>query len=152
LDNFKQFNDNHGHQAGDDCLRAVAACIRDHSWRPGALACRYGGEELAVILGATGSEAAVMAAEAIRSAIVALRIPHQQAPAAATSRSASGLPRQLRARADQYGCQRVCSRPRISRCTKPRQEAETALNTLCLSRHRVVLRGWRLVAAGVTTF
>ena len=43
VDHFKAFNDNHGHQAGDDCLRAVAAAIQDQVTLPADLAVRYGG-------------------------------------------------------------------------------------------------------------
>ncbi|WP_365937536.1 GGDEF domain-containing protein, partial [Mesorhizobium sp.] len=43
IDRFKGFNDKYGHQVGDDCLRAVAAAIRDVLHRPGDLASRYGG-------------------------------------------------------------------------------------------------------------
>lgn len=76
LDHFKQFNDGYGHQAGDDCLRSVAHCIRSLLLRPGDLACRYGGEELAVILGGTGREGAEHMAERLRAGVEALRIPH----------------------------------------------------------------------------
>jgi diguanylate cyclase (GGDEF)-like protein/PAS domain S-box-containing protein len=78
LDHFKQFNDRYGHPAGDDCLRAVAACVRHHVRRPGDVACRYGGEEIAVILGGTGSLSAMKIAESLCSSILALAIPHEQ--------------------------------------------------------------------------
>ena len=49
LDNFKQFNDLHGHLAGDDALRVAAKVLTD-ALRPRDFAVRYGGEELTVIL------------------------------------------------------------------------------------------------------
>ncbi|QQS53481.1 MAG: PAS domain S-box protein [Candidatus Competibacteraceae bacterium] len=53
LDHFKHFNDNYGHEAGDVVLRAVGGLLRQ-SLRGGDIACRYGGEELVLILsGAT---------------------------------------------------------------------------------------------------
>ncbi len=76
IDHFKQFNDAYGHQAGDDCLRTVAACVGKFARRPTDLACRYGGEEFAVILGEVGPNAAVEVAEEIRSAVAGLGIPH----------------------------------------------------------------------------
>jgi diguanylate cyclase (GGDEF)-like protein len=78
VDYFKQFNDTYGHQAGDDCLRAIAACAKEQCRRPGDVACRYGGEELAVILGESGADAALARAEAIRSSIEALNILHER--------------------------------------------------------------------------
>jgi diguanylate cyclase (GGDEF)-like protein/PAS domain S-box-containing protein len=78
VDYFKQFNDTYGHQAGDDCLRAIAACVKEQCRRPGDLVCRYGGEELAVILGESGADAALARAEAIRSSIEALNILHER--------------------------------------------------------------------------
>lgn len=49
LDRFKTFNDTYGHEAGDQVLRAVGRILLDFG-RVGDLACRYGGEELTLIL------------------------------------------------------------------------------------------------------
>ena len=76
LDNFKQFNDLYGHQAGDDCLRTVAKALGEFARRPADLACRYGGEEFTLILGDAEPAAATQIAESIRSSIAALGVPH----------------------------------------------------------------------------
>lgn len=76
LDRFKNFNDRYGHQAGDDCLRAVSARVKQTIRQAGDFAARYGGEEIAVILPETSFEGAATAAEAIRAAIASMRIPH----------------------------------------------------------------------------
>jgi diguanylate cyclase (GGDEF)-like protein/PAS domain S-box-containing protein len=76
LDHFKGLNDNSGHQFGDDCLRAVAAIVNKAARRPGDLAARYGGEELAIILPKTGANGAIDVAEGIRAAIEALQVPN----------------------------------------------------------------------------
>ncbi|GAB3469254.1 GGDEF domain-containing protein [Kineococcus endophyticus] len=49
LDHFKRLNDTHGHEAGDDALRAVGAVLRTEL-PAGAFAARYGGEEFCVVL------------------------------------------------------------------------------------------------------
>ena len=76
LDRFKAFNDQYGHQVGDDCLRAVANTIQNAVKRTGDLAARYGGEELAVILPNTNSIGAVHVGCLIRAAVEALSITH----------------------------------------------------------------------------
>ena len=68
-DHFKAFNDQHGHQAGDEALRALADVIRTHVHRPTDLVARYGGEEFSVILAETDSEGARQIAEQIREAV-----------------------------------------------------------------------------------
>ena len=91
LDHFKQFNDEYGHQAGDDCLRSVAAAIRSALARPGDVACRYGGEELAIVLGETGAEEAKEIAEGIRAAVEALQIPHSGSGCASVVTASVGI-------------------------------------------------------------
>ncbi|QOG16260.1 MULTISPECIES: sensor domain-containing diguanylate cyclase [Bradyrhizobium] len=76
VDHFKLFNDRHGHQTGDECLRAVAAVVSRHAVRPLDLASRYGGEEFALILPDMDGEAACTVAEDIRTAVMALAIAH----------------------------------------------------------------------------
>lgn len=49
LDHFKQFNDSHGHEAGNDLLSSVGATLRAHM-RDADIAARYGGEEFAVLI------------------------------------------------------------------------------------------------------
>ncbi|MGL6212025.1 MAG: sensor domain-containing diguanylate cyclase [Paracoccaceae bacterium] len=73
VDHFKRFNDNHGHDAGDIVLRAVAAALSEECDRD-ELACRIGGEELMVLLPATDAKAAMIRAEAMRAAVEAVTV------------------------------------------------------------------------------
>jgi diguanylate cyclase (GGDEF)-like protein len=76
VDHFKAFNDCYGHQAGDDCLRRVAAALSSAGRRPADLAARYGGEEFAMVLPGTVLEGAVDVAQAVSRVIDGLAIPH----------------------------------------------------------------------------
>jgi diguanylate cyclase (GGDEF)-like protein len=69
VDHFKAFNDRHGHQGGDEALRAVAQVIGNNIRRPADLAARYGGEEFAVVLPHTDAKGAWVIAEHIRSSV-----------------------------------------------------------------------------------
>jgi diguanylate cyclase (GGDEF)-like protein/PAS domain S-box-containing protein len=71
LDNFKTLNDQHGHPLGDECLVAVASAITD-TVRASDFVCRWGGDEVAIILPATDGLGAFRAAEKVRSAIQTL--------------------------------------------------------------------------------
>jgi diguanylate cyclase (GGDEF)-like protein/PAS domain S-box-containing protein len=80
VDYFKLFNDRYGHQAGDDCLRRICAEVVSVLRRPGDLAARYGGEEIAVLLPATDQNGAIVIAGQVREAVAALRIEHLGSP------------------------------------------------------------------------
>lgn len=75
IDHFKQFNDSRGHDAGDVVLKAVAGvlleCIRGYD-----IACRYGGEEMALVLPGCEQADAVLRMEQIRRAIENLEVHH----------------------------------------------------------------------------
>lgn len=76
IDHFKQFNDTRGHDAGDVVLKAVAGvlleCIRGYD-----IACRYGGEEMALVLPGCEQADAVLRMEQIRQAIESLEVHHE---------------------------------------------------------------------------
>ncbi|KAF3999457.1 sensor domain-containing diguanylate cyclase [Glaciimonas immobilis] len=74
VDNFKQYNDRFGHQAGDDCLKRVATAMANTPLRAYDLVARYGGEEFAVILPGVTSDGAQAVAERIRAAVEQLSI------------------------------------------------------------------------------
>jgi diguanylate cyclase (GGDEF)-like protein len=74
LDRFKVVNDQHGHHAGDDVLRAVAACTLANVRASDAVA-RYGGEEFAITFPEVGAADAEAAGERVRAALAALRVP-----------------------------------------------------------------------------
>ena len=82
IDFFKNYNDTYGHQAGDDCLKQVAAIINNMAQRPGDLAARYGGEEFAVILSGTDIKQAGVLAENANKKLRETRIPHSDSQAA----------------------------------------------------------------------
>jgi len=79
LDQFKRVNDSFGHEAGDIVLNAVGNLLKGKV-RGSDIACRYGGEEFALILPETGAEPAARRAEDIRLAISALETSHAGRP------------------------------------------------------------------------
>jgi diguanylate cyclase (GGDEF)-like protein len=79
VDQFKSFNDIYGHQAGDVCLREVAATIGSALRRPGDLVARYGGEEFVVILPRTDLQGAAAVGESIIKAFADRNMPHASA-------------------------------------------------------------------------
>jgi two-component system cell cycle response regulator len=70
IDRFKQVNDVHGHDAGDEVLKEFAGRIRG-TVRGADLACRYGGEEFVVVMPDTSAEVATVVAERLRGMIEA---------------------------------------------------------------------------------
>ena len=79
IDFFKLYNDNYGHQAGDDCLARVAQAIRAVVHRPCDLVARYGGEEFVAILPSTSQEGALLVAERMRETVANLALKHEYA-------------------------------------------------------------------------
>src|SRR5216683_3249842 len=84
IDCFKDYNDRYGHQAGDECLRAVAVSLSQCARRP--LQCarrpldfvaRYGGEEFAVVLYEASREYVAEVLTRIQRSIAELNIPHE---------------------------------------------------------------------------
>jgi diguanylate cyclase (GGDEF)-like protein len=68
IDQFKLYNDLHGHAQGDEAVKAVAAALRKHARKP-YIACRYGGDEFCAILPATSEASAAVLAERLRAAV-----------------------------------------------------------------------------------
>ncbi len=68
IDHFKQINDTHGHDAGDEVLAQLAGILREHT-RSTDLAARLGGEEFCVVFPDTGLADGERLAEALRAAI-----------------------------------------------------------------------------------
>jgi len=81
LDDFKDYNDAHGHRMGDLILSQVARIITD-AVRKADIACRYGGDEFAVILPETEIPAARAAAERIRLAVAGALLSGSAGPGA----------------------------------------------------------------------
>ncbi len=80
IDHFKRVNDTHGHLAGDDVIRFVGRTINDILKRPMDDACRYGGEEFALILPSTSVEGAIGLGETIREKLASASIETEAGP------------------------------------------------------------------------
>jgi diguanylate cyclase (GGDEF)-like protein len=87
LDHLKAYNDEHGHQAGDELLRWVAECLST-TVRSGDAVARLGGDEFAVLLPDTSADAAEPIVERLSSAL-AERAPHCLGIASAPEQGAS---------------------------------------------------------------
>lgn len=77
VDHFKRFNDAHGHPAGDDLLRRLAAVLRE-SQREETVCARYGGEEFVLLLPETDRAGAADLAERLRARVEALPVPGRE--------------------------------------------------------------------------
>jgi diguanylate cyclase (GGDEF)-like protein/PAS domain S-box-containing protein len=75
IDHFKHFNDTFGHQAGDALLRSLGDLVGERT-RGQDVACRYGGEEFAIILTGASGESAHKRAELLREEIKQLSVTH----------------------------------------------------------------------------
>lgn len=77
IDHFKQFNDTFGHEAGDTVLRELGCFLQSHI-RHSDIACRYGGEELLLILPDASLEDTRQRAEQLREGVKQLRVQYHQ--------------------------------------------------------------------------
>ena len=77
IDQFKIYNDEYGHLAGDAALQCVARLLRG-ALRPYDFLARYGGEEFAIILPSTDLTNALMVAERMRSLVATADIPYRK--------------------------------------------------------------------------
>jgi diguanylate cyclase (GGDEF)-like protein/PAS domain S-box-containing protein len=79
VDNFKAYNDAHGHLGGDECLKRIATAVASEM-RTNDLVARYGGEEFAVILPNQSLKGAASVAERIRTRVEQLQVPNRLIP------------------------------------------------------------------------
>jgi len=79
IDYFKNFNDNYGHQAGDTVLKEVAHILKRNT-RATDYVCRYGGEEMSIILPQTDKKEAISNAQRICNAVsnYVFKLPHNK--------------------------------------------------------------------------
>jgi len=80
VDFFKRYNDQYGHPAGDEILKAVGNLLSVIACRPSDLPARIGGEEFAVILPLTDLAGATHVAELLTSKLAELKLPHEDSP------------------------------------------------------------------------
>lgn len=108
IDDFKQFNDTFGHQAGDDCLEKVAQSASATLGRPSDFIARFGGEEFIVLLPNTSLDGATLLANEIRQNIEKIALSYDgklgkvtiSAGVACTSDTSSSTSTQLISSAD----------------------------------------------------
>ncbi|AZZ99066.1 diguanylate cyclase [Pseudoalteromonas sp. R3] len=80
IDFFKKFNDSLGHLEGDQALKSVTRQVSECARRPVDLVCRYGGEEIAVLLPDTSIHSAQQFASEVVQSIADLAIAHPSSP------------------------------------------------------------------------
>lgn len=83
VDYFKAYNDNYGHQQGDNALRLICGALKNSLRRAADFAFRIGGEEFGVIVTVDRNEEAYQVAEKLRAAVEDLKLNHSQNPASA---------------------------------------------------------------------
>jgi diguanylate cyclase (GGDEF)-like protein len=91
IDNFKLYNDNYGHQKGDDVLIAFAKCLKDSLHRADDYAFRLGGEEFGIIFKSDTVEKALEFAEKLKENIVELKLVHEYNTASPYVTASMGL-------------------------------------------------------------
>lgn len=82
IDYFKRYNDYYGHQTGDDCLKELAAVMKEVISPEKDLAARYGGEEFAIILPESNLRKIEAVTKKLQAKIDNLKIEHPDSPIA----------------------------------------------------------------------
>ena len=77
VDFFKAFNDNYGHQTGDECIKQITGVLSTCARRSSDMAARYGGEEFVIFFPYTERDKAIQLAESARKSVEELTIPHE---------------------------------------------------------------------------
>ncbi len=91
VDFFKAYNDHYGHLAGDACLVAVARALAGVIRRPEDCLARFGGEEFIYLLADVDLDGARVVAEAARTAVARLALPHAASPQAPVVTVSAGV-------------------------------------------------------------
>ncbi|MGM0519991.1 MAG: diguanylate cyclase [Campylobacterota bacterium] len=91
IDHFKQYNDNYGHQAGDDVLIKFAQYLKQNLKRADDLAFRLGGEEFGIVYKADDRQKALAFANSVRQNIENLKMTHEYSSASSYVTASMGL-------------------------------------------------------------
>jgi len=91
IDHFKKYNDNYGHQQGDECLKEFSKVLQTQLFRAGDLLARYGGEEFLIILPNTPVDGAKIMATKIFRALEKKNIKHEFSSTAAFVTTSIGV-------------------------------------------------------------
>lgn len=91
VDEFKAFNDNYGHQAGDRCLASLGRLLKTMARRSGELAARYGGEEFIVLVPRVSHDEALKMGQGLCASVRELSIPHGHSRAAKVVTASVGV-------------------------------------------------------------
>ncbi|GLS91133.1 hypothetical protein GCM10007916_22020 [Psychromonas marina] len=76
IDYFKPYNDNYGHQMGDEALKLIALALHETASKMGCLAARYGGEEFVVIIKGGNATKVLRAVEKLQEAVHQTQVEH----------------------------------------------------------------------------
>jgi diguanylate cyclase (GGDEF)-like protein/PAS domain S-box-containing protein len=91
IDHFKQYNDNYGHQMGDEVLIKFAKCLKESLKRADDIPFRLGGEEFGIVYKSDSKEKAIEFANTVRQNIENLQIPHEYSSASQYVTASMGL-------------------------------------------------------------
>jgi diguanylate cyclase (GGDEF)-like protein len=91
VDEFKAFNDNYGHQAGDRCLASLGRLLKTMARRSGEVAARYGGEEFILLVPRVSHEEALQLGQSLCESVRELSIPHGHSRAAKVVTASVGV-------------------------------------------------------------